>query len=64
MSAAPPHSKEETLLNFVVSTARKGDAVDVLAKMDEFGWKHEWLMALGDNKSLIVKKALALAEVR
>lgn len=56
--------REEKLAQKVLSTARKGDARDVIRVIDEFAWGESFLMNVGDEKGAILDAALANAAPR
>lgn len=53
--------REEKLAQKVLSTARAGDARDVIRVIDEFGWGESFLMNVGDEKGAILDSALIKA---
>lgn len=53
--------REEKLAQRVLSSARKGDARDVLRVIDEFAWGESFLMNVGDEKGAILDAAVANA---
>ena len=51
--------REQDCLNFVKTNAQQGNATDVLRVIDIYGWNHQFLMNVGDDKGEILS-----AEVR
>ena len=52
-------SREERLLRHVFQRAAEGDARSVLAVMDDFGWRTEWHMSIGDTKGVFLRNEVA-----
>ncbi len=50
------------MLAYVKSHAAKGDVEAVLKAVDEFGWKGQWMMNVGDKKGAILDAALEKAK--
>lgn len=47
--------REERLLRHVFQRAAEGNAASVLAVMDDFGWKSEFHMSIGDHKGVFLR---------
>lgn len=55
-------STGQLMLQHVKSTVPKGDAAAAVKAIDDFGWKQQWMMNVGDKKGLILDQALAQAK--
>lgn len=53
-----PDGREIQCLEFVKINATQGNATDVLRAIDAFGWNHQFLMNVGDDKGKILSAAL------
>ena len=51
--------KEEQLLRHVYARAAENNPQSVLDVMDDFGWKIQWMMAVGDQKGAILRREVA-----
>jgi catechol O-methyltransferase len=56
--------REEALARHVVANARKGDLEDAIRAVDEFCYRHAWMMNVGDEKGAILDRAIARAQPR
>ena len=56
--------REQRLADYVVRHARRGDALDVIRVIDQFGYNESFLINVGDEKGRIVDDALRRAEPR
>ena len=56
--------REQRALDYVLAHARKGDAKDVVRAIDEFAYKHSYLINVGDEKGEILDAALRRANPR
>ena len=52
-------SREERLLRHVFQRAAEGNPSSVLAVMDDFGWKTEFHMSVGDTKGVFLRNEVA-----
>jgi len=52
-------SREERLLRHVFQRAAEGDARSVLSVMDDFGWRTEFHMSIGDTKGAFLSDEVA-----
>jgi catechol O-methyltransferase len=50
--------REILCLEFVRTNATQGNASDVMRAIDTFGWNHQFLMNVGDDKGKILTEAL------
>ena len=58
-NAARVVSREERLLRHVFQRAAEGNPSSVLAVMDDFGWKTEFHMSVGDHKGVFLRNQVA-----
>src|SRR4051794_39420939 len=54
--------REEAALKYVLSHARKGDIDSVIAVIDEFAYKHSFLINVGDEKGKLMDAAIKTAQ--
>ena len=54
--------REARLAEFVLEKARPGDPADAIRVIDEFGWNESYLINVGDEKGLILDRAVAEAK--
>ena len=54
--------REAAAADFVVARARPGDAVDALAKLDDFSYRKSFLVSIGDEKGRLLDAAVRRAE--
>ena len=50
--------REERCLEYVRKHAMRNDAIDVIQKIDTFGWNEDFLMNIGDAKGDVLSEAL------
>ncbi len=53
--------REARLAGYVVAQARRGDAADVIRVIDKYGYTQSFMINVGDEKGLILDKAVARA---
>lgn len=53
---------EQRLLDHVKKTAKQGDPQSVLDVIDDFCWKHQWMMNIGNIKGKILDQAVNEAQ--
>jgi catechol O-methyltransferase len=56
--------REEALAQHVAAHARKGDLDGVIRAIDDFCYRHAWMMNVGDEKGEILDRALERARPR
>lgn len=56
--------REERLAQYVLEHARKGDPLDVLRIIDQFGWDESILINVGDEKGVFLDEALQRANAQ
>lgn len=56
--------REAAAADFVVSHARRGDAADALAKLDEYAYRKSFLVSIGDEKGRLLDDAVRRADPR
>lgn len=54
--------REARLADYVVTRARRGDALDVIRIIDEYSYHQSFLINIGDEKGLILDAAVARAQ--
>ena len=54
--------REEALARHVAASARAGDLDDAIRAVDEFCYRHAWMMNVGDEKGAILDRAIARAK--
>ncbi len=54
--------REEKLLNHVLTTATKGDALGVLQAIDDFAWTQSYLINVGEEKGKILDDAINIKQ--
>jgi catechol O-methyltransferase len=56
--------REEALAQYVLSTAVRGDLDSAIAAVDEFAYRHSFLVNIGDEKGALLDAAVRRAEPR
>jgi catechol O-methyltransferase len=56
--------REEAVARFVVEKAPRGDLDAVIAAIDEFGWKHKFLINVGDEKGKLLDSSISRVQPR
>lgn len=56
--------REAAAADFVVAHARRGDAADALAKLDEYAYRKSFLVSIGDEKGRLLDDAVRRADPR
>ena len=51
-------ASREALKAYVLGNGRRGDIKHIIKTIDEFGWKKQWLMNIGDRKGEILDEAI------